>query len=390
MKVIYFAPTSTLYGDNIALLNILSVLVPSKRVIPLVITVAEGEFTEKLRELGYDYIVYPTDSNFWPSSNTWKGVLMFLPRLLRHNICRKICTTYLLHRVKSFSPEIIHSNNSCFGLGVIVANKMKVAHIQHIREYGRLDMGKIYFPSEKSFVHRISTLKSNEVICVSKGIKNYFNTFSDTSKWNCVYDGVFNGEPVFEKSKDSYFLYVGRLFEGKNVGSLIHQFAEYCKRNDNGVILKLAGDGDTSYREELKSLVKSHSISDRVIFLGYRSDVNVLMQKALALFVPSNFEGFGFITAEAMFNGCLVVGRNTGGTKEQFDNGLEYTGKEIGIRYNEDSELVSIMESVVCNGPEHYCPMIKRSQQLVAKLYSIDTSANQVFDLYEKVVSQKS
>ena len=45
------------------------------------------------------------------------------------------------------------------------------------------------------------------------------------------------------------------------------------------------------------------------------------MSKALALFVPSSFEGFGFITVEAMFCGCLVIGRNTGGTKEQFDNG---------------------------------------------------------------------
>ena len=54
MKVVYFAPTSTLYGDNIALLNILQVLA-LKNVCFLIITSREGEFTLKLRELGYEY-----------------------------------------------------------------------------------------------------------------------------------------------------------------------------------------------------------------------------------------------------------------------------------------------------------------------------------------------
>ena len=46
MKIVYFAPTSTLYGDNIALLNILKVL-SLKDLSFLIITSREGDFTSK-------------------------------------------------------------------------------------------------------------------------------------------------------------------------------------------------------------------------------------------------------------------------------------------------------------------------------------------------------
>ncbi len=387
MKIVYFAPTSSLYGDNIALLNILKEL-KLKGVTPIIVTTIEGLFTAKLRELGYDYITYPTDSNFWPRCNSWKDAMMFLPRLYRHNLIRKICYSKLLNELKVFKPDIIHSNNSCFGLGLIIANSLNVPHFQHVREYGRQDMGRTYFPSEKSFVRRLSTKPNDKVLCITRGIKEYFQNISDSNHWNVVYDGVIQGKPIYQESKEPFFLYVGRLFSGKNVKSLIEQFANYCKRNDNGIVLKLAGNGDDSYKNELKTLINNHNITKRVEFLGYCDDVNKLMQKALALFVPSNFEGFGFITTEAMFNGCLVVGRNTGGTKEQFDNGLELTGKEIGIRYTNDNELVKIMETIIYNGSEYYYPMISRSQQVVTNLYSIEASANQVYEMYQDILAK--
>ena len=64
------------------------------------------------------------------------------------------------------------------------------------------------------------------------------------------------------------------------------------------------------------------------------------------LIVPSIFEGFGFITAEGMANGCVVLGRNTAGTKEQFDNGVKMTGKEIGVRFIDDNEMLQIKRNL--------------------------------------------
>ncbi len=384
MRVVYFAPTSSLYGDNIALLNTLQILA-CKGITPLIMTSAEGAFTEKLRELGYNYLICLVDSNFWPSCKSLKDIIMFLPRFFRYNIQRKIISQALLLQIQAFNPDIIHSNNSCCGLGYNLAKKMHIPHVQHIREYGKLDIGKSYYPSLHRYVIKLRC--SDRVICITKGVKEYFNR-ERRKFWNVIYDGVITGYPLKIQQKESYFLYVGRLFHGKNVLSLLKAFAVYCKLHNDGIVLKLAGDGDEIYKNELKALVQAENIAHRVEFMGYCSNVSHLMQQALALFVPSNFEGFGFITTEAMFNGCLVVGRNTGGTKEQFDNGVELTEEEIGIRYDKDEELSSIMENIVDNGVGYYLPMIERAQQVVCQLYTIENSAEQIYALYNEILNK--
>ncbi len=386
MKILYFAPTHSLYGDNIALLNILRILT-TKGVEPLIITSADKEFATKLRELGYAYLTYPADSNFWPSHKSLKDILMFFPRLWRYNIQRKRCPQALIKQIQTFAPDIIHSNNSCCGLGYNIAKQMHIPHVQHIREYGKLGMGKSYYPTLSIYVNNLLHNSNNRVICISKGVKEYF-TSERINSWSVIYDGVITGNPIIIQQKEPYFLYVGRLFHGKNVLSLLKGFATYCKQHNNDIILKLAGDGDDTYTNELKAFITTENIAHRVEFLGYCSNVNSLMQKALALFVPSNFEGFGFITTEAMFNGCLVVGRNNGGTKEQFDNGLEMTGKEIGIRYQKDEELPSIMEEITDNGIEYYFPMIQRSQQVITQLYTIEQSAERVYTIYNEILDR--
>ena len=133
-------------------------------------------------------------------------------------------------------------------------------------------------------------------------------------------------------------------------------------------------------------MVTEAGIDSRVDWLGTRSDVYDLMAHALAEIVPSHFEGFGFITAEAMFNGCLVIGRNIGGTKEQFDNGVELTGEEIGIRFEKDQELPAILHSIVQKGIKHYEPMILRAQQVVQQLYTSERNAELIYQFYQYII----
>ena len=291
--------------------------------------------------------------------------------------------------VSEFNPDIIHSNNSCFTLGLEIANDLNIPHIQHIREYGKLDIGKSYFPTKNNYVQSISK-KNDLVLCITNDIKRYFLSDKKYRNWHVVYDGVINGKNIFIPIKEPYFLYVGRLFPGKCVFELINQFAVFVQNTSSNIRLKIVGDGTNEYKEKLVKCVLENKIVDKVDFLGYSSDVYSIMSKALALFVPSSFEGFGFITVEAMFCGCLVIGRNTGGTKEQFDNGLTLEGDEIAIRFDNDEDLASIMENISMNGVESYYSMIKRSQKVVMQCYTIDISADVVYGLYENMLKNKS
>ena len=118
-------------------------------------------------------------------------------------------------------------------------------------------------------------------------------------------------------------------------------------------------------------------------------DVMPYYKEAKALIVPSLFEGFGFITAEAMFSGCLVIGNNVAGTKEQFDNGLELTGEEIALRYTTEAQLVQHLIDVTNNPIEQYEPIILRGQEVVRQLYTAEKHVEQVYDLYKKITTKE-
>ena len=137
--------------------------------------------------------------------------------------------------------------------------------------------------------------------------------------------------------------------------------------------------------------VKAHNLSKDLCFLGLRQDVLQLYSDATALIVPSLSEGFGFITAEAMFSGCLVVGHDVAGTKEQFDNGVELTGEEIALRYTQQEQLVQHLLDItdaVEKGvfSARYEPMILRAQQVVKQLYTSERNAEQIFQEYQEIL----
>ena len=94
-----------------------------------------------------------------------------------------------------------------------------------------------------------------------------------------------------------------------------------------------------------------------------------------------------------MFSGCLVVGHDVAGTKEQFDNGVELTGEEIALRYTQQEQLVQhllditdAVEKTVFK--EHYEPMILRAQRVVKQLYTNERNAEQIFQEYQEILKQ--
>ena len=124
------------------------------------------------------------------------------------------------------------------------------------------------------------------------------------------------------------------------------------------------------------------SISKYIKLLGIRKDILEFYSHAKAFIVPSLSEGFGFITAEAMFSGCLVIGNNTAGTKEQFDNGKEITGEEIALRYSTQEQLIQHLIDVTNNPSLEYEAMILRGQAVAKQLYSIEENANKIHKFY--------
>jgi glycosyltransferase involved in cell wall biosynthesis len=126
-----------------------------------------------------------------------------------------------------------------------------------------------------------------------------------------------------------------------------------------------------------------------VVFLGERSDISDIMRQARALIIPSRFEGFGLCMPEAMFQGCLAIGHNTAGTKEQLDNGLELTGKEIALRYNTIEELTQLLKTVTERPSSDFDGYRLRAFDTVNQLYSSESNANSIYKFYNDIIQHK-
>lgn len=378
-NVLYLINHSVLYGANKALLNILDE-VTFHGVNPFVIMAFEGAMCEELRKRNIRYRIIEHYFSVYPSLSSGRDLFLFFPRLFRTLWFNYCALNKILKIVKEVRPAIIHTNIGPDHIGFNIAEKLNIPHVWHIREYQDLDFNMNPFFSKQCFIKKLKR-PNNYTIAITKGIFNYFLMSGNT---RVIYDGVSKSNNIqFELVKEKYFLFVGRLEEAKGIKNLLKAFIEFCEF-DHEFELRIAGNGDYNYRKELQKIIDDAQITSRVHFLGFRDDVSNLMSKAFALVVPSRYEGFGFITVEAMFNGCLVIGNNSGGTKEILEE------KKLGILYNGHNELVFSLKKVVSNGIENYYEIMKVAQNTAVVLYSQEQNAKAVREVYCDILNENN
>lgn len=110
----------------------------------------------------------------------------------------------------------------------------------------------------------------------------------------------------------------GRLSPEKGFERLVDAAAEICRtRRDVGFVV--VGDGPQG--EALRSQVSRLGVGDRVIFAGFRKDVDALLPHATCLVQSSYTEGMPNVVLEAMAAGIPVVATAVGGTPELVRDG---------------------------------------------------------------------
>lgn len=383
MRILYISSGNICGGATIALFNLIKGVMAKGHKVKVLTPRGQGEFLSMLKSINCDFKQVDIPLTIYPTNrNPIKFIILLVLFLFKIKKCRYT----IKEEIESFAPDIVHTNVGPLDIAVNTCIKMNIPHFWHQREYQNLDFGMHFFPSIKKFT-RLTRKKGNYNIVITRGLFQYRKFREGIDR--VIYDGVFDGNVIPEicDKKEEYILFVGRIEQGKMPDEVISVFINFHQKYPN-MKLFLAGGYDihNTYYQKCKKIIEENELNNSVQFLGVRNDIYSLMSKATMLIVPSKFEGFGFITVEAMLNGCVVIGRNTAGTKEQFDIGLESSGEEIALRYTTKSELYNNMLYVMSNDMSEMC---NRAKKVVVNHYSIQQYVDNVIEFYLDVLKDR-
>ncbi len=108
----------------------------------------------------------------------------------------------------------------------------------------------------------------------------------------------------------NYFLYLGRNDPYKNLGRVVAAFAQLPQRADYE--LWIAGPMDDRYTPALTAQIEELGLGAQIKFLSYvpYAELPTVINQAIALVMPSLWEGFGLPVLEAMACGTPVITSN--------------------------------------------------------------------------------
>lgn len=148
---------------------------------------------------------------------------------------------------------------------------------------------------------------------------------------------------------------VFRLSSEKDPGSFIEVCAKVLRERPDAMVL-IAGVGPLG--TQIVEQIEEHALADRILMLGRRSDINVLLGLASVCLLTSRYEGTPNILMEAQLIGVPVVATRVGGVPAVVVEGRTALLHEIG-----DVEGLAASCLALLNAPEHARAMGQAGRQ---------------------------
>lgn len=173
-----------------------------------------------------------------------------------------------------------------------------------------------------------------------------------------------------------YLLFVGRMIARKGLDTVIEALSRMTDAK-----IKLVAVGDGPERGRWTKFADFLGVSHKIIWLGRRNNYEVreLMQDALALVVPSEFEQWGLVVNEAWQAGAPVLGSETVGalkaTEHAGSEWMQLSPGDVDAWVDSITRMLSLPES-------ERNRLIKGGKQL-AELYSMENHVRSALELAE-------
>ena len=313
-------------------------------------------------------LVYERVHNDFEKTLEEAGIkIMCLDEHLFHNPAvifrlRRIFKEYDLIHAHLF-PTIYWASLAARGLNI------KLVYTEHSTSNSRRN--KWYFRPIERFMYG----RYDKIISISQQTQDALTTWlgQHDERFVVINNGVGIEKfasvkvPVVPKS----LIMVSRFAPSKDQETVIRAM-QYI---DKDATLRFVGDGEN--REHCEELTQEIGVSDRVQFLGSRSDVAELVASSYIGIQSSNWEGFGLTAVELMAAGKPVIATNVDGLKHV----VEGAG-EVFTRGNA-TELASRVNHLLSD-IEYYKPMSDKCRRR-AQEYDISLMSENYLQLYKSL-----
>lgn len=298
---------------------------------------------------------------------------------------------------KEYRPDIVHVQYLAPGLVPIIAARLAgvptVFATVHIA-------GSVAYGWKAKFLLRLASRFCTAFFCVSKGVEEFWFGSSQllnpenphhSRKHFTIYNAIdiekitsiikkvdrkalkaslgINNKPVIG--------IVGRLALQKGHTILLDAMIEVTKKIPN-IVLMIIGEGPE--RTNLENKAKELGIEHNIRWFGAipQEDVFKLYSVMDVLVVPSLYEGFGLIAAEAMAAGLPVVGTRIEGLSEIIEDGV--SGYLVPPS---DSRILTEALIKLLSEPEKAKNMGEKGNEIVAHKFSYQCFEKSILSIYK-------
>lgn len=369
MKILYVTNDSLMYGTNKEMIYLIDALKDKIDLEFLIPDKGAIEIELKKRNIKYKISKYYSSVKALDKKD---NILKRTIKIIINNIKKITLSNYYKKR----NIDIIHSANSAVYMGALIAKRLNVKHIWHIRELAEEDHNFTFY--NKKYIYSLFN-SADKIICISNCVYNKYKNILNKDKMIMIYDGIDIKKYDIAKDTNSKnnLLFAGTLSETKGVKDAVLAVHSLVNEGITNIHLYIAGEG--ILKKELEDFVKNNNMEEYITFLGYVNDMKKLRRKIKIALVCSRCEALGLVTVEAMASFCIVIGTNTGATKEIIgESGLLYS-------YGNYLELKSKIKYAL-NNEKEMNNLIEKSYKNICEKFSIERCANKILSVYKELM----
>ncbi len=298
-NILFIVRTMGLGGTENVVIQLCEIL--SKKINKIVVCSSGGVHEEKLQEMGIKHYLIPDIASKNPMDmlKSCRSIKSIIDK-------EQITIVHSHHRMAAFYAELVAPKSV-----------VKVANAHNT------------FTDKKKLTQL--AYQNTKVIAVGEMVKKNLTEYFEIPKEQvCVIHNAvkpFDGKIVpvemlyKEHAKGNVLIgNIGRLSEQKGMTYFI-EAAEITTRTHPEARFIIVGDGEE--REQLHAQIEKKKLQNKILFLGYRNDIQNVMSQLDFVVLSSLWEGLPLTPIEAYSVGKTVIGTAVDGTPEIIRDGVD-------------------------------------------------------------------